>query len=49
MLKIASIEAVDDYTIKIQTTELNPILAGVLHYPNTAIISSKSVDSQGIW
>jgi peptide/nickel transport system substrate-binding protein len=27
MLKIASIEAVDDYTIKITTTELNPILA----------------------
>lgn len=47
MLKIASIEAVDDYTIKITTTELNPILAGVLHYPNTAIISSKSVDTQG--
>lgn len=47
MLKIESIEVVDDHTVKITTTELNPILAGVLHYPNTAIISSRSVDAQG--
>jgi peptide/nickel transport system substrate-binding protein len=47
MLMIDSIEAVDDYTLKITTTQVNPILAGVLHYPNTAIISGNSVDSEG--
>jgi peptide/nickel transport system substrate-binding protein len=47
MLKVKSIDIVDDYTINITTTELNPILAGVLHYPNTAIISSSSLDDDG--
>lgn len=47
MLKIESMEAVDDYTLKIKTTEINPILPGVLHYPCTAIISPSSYDEKG--
>ncbi len=47
MLKIASMEAVDDYTLRIETSELNPILPGVLHYPDTAVISPSSFDEAG--
>lgn len=47
MLKISSIDIVDDYTLKIKTTEANPILPGVLHYPDTAIISPSSLDETG--
>ena len=47
MLKIASIEVVDNYTLKIETSELNPILPGVLHYPDTAILSSSSFNEAG--
>jgi len=47
MLKIDSIEVVDDYTLKIKTKEINPILPGVLHYPDTAIISPFSYNEKG--
>lgn len=47
MLKVDTIEAVDDYTLKIKTTEINPILPGILHYPDTAIISPSSFDEAG--
>lgn len=47
MLNIDSIEAVDNYTIKIKTKEINPILPGILHYPDTAIISPSSYDEKG--
>ncbi len=47
MLKVDTIEAVDDYTLKIKTTELNPILPGILHYPDTAMISPSSFDDAG--
>jgi len=47
MLKIDSIEVVDDYTLKIKTKEINPILPGVLHYPDTAIISPSSYNEKG--
>lgn len=40
-------EPVDTYTIRIHTTELNPLVPGVLHYPDTAIVSSKSYDENG--
>ncbi|MDR0438839.1 MAG: ABC transporter substrate-binding protein [Methanocalculaceae archaeon] len=38
-------EVVDKYTIRIYTTDLTPLVPGVLHYPDTAIISNKSYDS----
>ncbi|HII00558.1 TPA: ABC transporter substrate-binding protein [Methanosarcinaceae archaeon] len=47
MLKIASMEVVDDYTLRIETSELNPILPGVLHYPDTAVISPSSFNEAG--
>ncbi|AKB52693.1 Oligopeptide ABC transporter, periplasmic oligopeptide-binding protein OppA [Methanosarcina barkeri str. Wiesmoor] len=47
MLKIDSIEIVDNYTLKIKTKEINPILPGVLHYPDTAIISPSSYNENG--
>jgi len=47
MLKVESIEVVDDYTLKIKTTEINPILPGILHYPDTAIIGPSSFDEAG--
>ncbi|WP_269848699.1 ABC transporter substrate-binding protein [Methanosarcina horonobensis] len=47
MLKVDTIEAVDNYTLKIKTTEINPILPGILHYPDTAIISPSSFDAAG--
>lgn len=47
MLKIDSMEVVDEHTLKIKTTEINPILPGVLHYPCTAIISPSSYDEKG--
>lgn len=47
MLKVDSIEAVDNYTLKIKTKEINPILPGVLHYPDTAIISPSSYNGKG--
>lgn len=40
-------EVIDRYTIRIHTTELNPLVPGVLHYPDTAIISRKSYDANG--
>ncbi|NPE30284.1 ABC transporter substrate-binding protein [Methanococcoides sp. SA1] len=47
MLVISSIEVVDDYTLIIKTSKLNPILPGVLHYPDTGIISMNSLDDAG--
>ena len=47
MLKASSIDVVDDYTFRIKTSELNPIVPGVLHYPTTAIISPSSFDKDG--
>jgi peptide/nickel transport system substrate-binding protein len=47
MLKVEYIEAVDNYTLRIKTTEINPILPGILHYPDTAIISPSSFDETG--
>lgn len=47
MLKVDTIEAVDEYTLKIKTREINPILPGILHYPDTAIISPSSFDESG--
>lgn len=47
MLKVDSIEVVDNYTLKIKTKEINPILPGVLHYPDTAIISPSSYNEKG--
>lgn len=47
MLKVDSIELVDNYTLKIKTKEINPILPGVLHYPDTAIISPSSYNEKG--
>jgi peptide/nickel transport system substrate-binding protein len=40
-------EVVDKYTIRIYTTEMNPLVPGVLHYPDTAIISNTSYDTNG--
>ncbi|WP_421908650.1 ABC transporter substrate-binding protein [Methanolacinia petrolearia] len=40
-------EAVDDYTVRVYTTELNPLVPGVLHYPDTAIVSQDSYDENG--
>lgn len=47
MLKASSIDVVDDYTFRIKTSELNPIVPGILHYPTTAIISPSSFDKDG--
>jgi peptide/nickel transport system substrate-binding protein len=47
MLKVDTIEVVDNYTFKIKTAEINPILPGILHYPDTAIISPTSFDEAG--
>lgn len=47
MLKIAYISVIDDYTIRIETSQLNPILPGILHYPDTSIIKNTSVDKTG--
>ena len=47
MLKASSIDVIDDYTFRIKTTELNPIVPGILHYPTTAIISPSSFDKDG--
>jgi peptide/nickel transport system substrate-binding protein len=47
MLRIASINVIDDYTICIETSQLNPILPGVLHYPDTSIIKNTSIDKTG--
>jgi peptide/nickel transport system substrate-binding protein len=47
MLKASSIDVVDDYTFDIKTSEPNPIVPGVLHYPTTAIISPSSFDKDG--
>jgi peptide/nickel transport system substrate-binding protein len=47
MLKVDDIEVVDNYTLKIKTTEINPILPGILHYPDTAIISPSSFNEAG--
>lgn len=47
LLKLESIEVVDPVTIRIKTTEMNPILPAVLHYPSLAIISTRSLDKDG--
>lgn len=47
LLKLESIEVVDPTTLKIKTSEINPILPAVLHYPSAAIISLKSLDKDG--
>lgn len=47
MVNYASSEVVDEKTIRIKTTDPNPVLPAFMHYPNTAIISSSSVDSSG--
>lgn len=44
MSAIDSIKVIDDHTLEIKTTETNPILAGVMHYPDTSIISESSLD-----
>ncbi len=40
-------EVVDNYTIRIQSNEKNPLLPAALHSPDTAIISPKSYDAAG--
>ena len=40
-------EPVGRYSIRIHTTELNPLVPGVLHCPDTAIVSTKSYDTNG--
>ncbi|ABD39990.1 extracellular solute-binding protein, family 5 [Methanospirillum hungatei JF-1] len=40
-------EVVDDYTIRIHTKELNPLVPGILHYPDTAIVSGDSYAADG--
>ncbi|MDE2443761.1 MAG: ABC transporter substrate-binding protein [Methanocorpusculum sp.] len=40
-------DVVDKSTIRIYTTDLNPLVPGVLHYPDTAIVSSRSYDANG--
>jgi peptide/nickel transport system substrate-binding protein len=40
-------EVVDDYTIRIHTKELNPLVPGILHYPDTAIVSGDSYNKDG--
>lgn len=47
MLNIDSINVVDDHTLEIKTKEINPILAGILHYPDNSIISESSLDESG--
>ena len=47
LLKLESIEVVDPATLKIKTSEQNPILPAVLHYPSAAVISQKSLDKDG--
>ena len=47
MINYASTEVVDDKTVRIRTNEPNPVLPAFMHYPNTAIISSSSVDAAG--
>lgn len=47
MMKYASSEAVNDTTLRITTTEENPVLPAYLHYPATSIISPTSLDADG--
>ena len=47
MMSYQSCEVVDDYTVRIHTTELNPLVPAVLHYPDTAIISQASYKPDG--
>ncbi|MBP2030786.1 peptide/nickel transport system substrate-binding protein [Methanohalophilus levihalophilus] len=47
MLKIDSINVIGDHTLEITTTDLNPILAGILHYPDLGIISASSFNENG--
>jgi len=47
MLNATSIDVIDDYTFSVKTSELNPIVPGILHYPTTAIISPSSFDKDG--
>jgi peptide/nickel transport system substrate-binding protein len=47
LLKMKSIEVVDPTTLRIKTSEMNPILPAILHYPSTVILSQKSLDKDG--
>ncbi|HPP76599.1 MAG TPA: ABC transporter substrate-binding protein [Methanospirillum sp.] len=42
LMSYDSTEVVDDYTIRIHTKDLNPLVPGILHYPDTAIVSQDS-------
>lgn len=46
LLKLDSIDVVDDTTLRIRTTEPNSILPVALHYYNAGIISPKSVNDK---
>jgi len=47
LLKMMSIEVVDPTTLRIKTSEMNPILPAILHYPSTVILSQNSLDKDG--
>ena len=47
LLDYRSCDAVNRYTIRIHTKTLNPLVPGVLHYPDTAIIHPDSYDAAG--
>jgi peptide/nickel transport system substrate-binding protein len=47
LLKLDSIDAVDETTLRIHTTEPNSILPVALHYYNAGIMSPKSLDDKG--
>lgn len=47
LLDYRSCDAMDRYTIRIHTNTLNPLVPGVLHYPDTAIIHPDSYDASG--
>lgn len=47
LLDIDRFEEADKYKIRIVTKALNPLVPGVLHYPDTAIVSGDSYTSTG--
>ena len=47
LLTCDKIVVIDKYTFQIHTTELNPLVAGALHYPSTAIFAPETYDSSG--
>ncbi|MDK2974858.1 MAG: peptide/nickel transport system substrate-binding protein [Methanofollis sp.] len=47
MMKYASSEVVNETTLRITTTEENPVLPAYLHYPAISIISPTSLDANG--